>query len=53
MFQISFYVPETKLELVKNTMFKGSAGRFSMIMKIALGKRLAWVNLDPLKTLVP
>ncbi|MBW5290436.1 MAG: hypothetical protein Rsou_0814 [Candidatus Ruthia sp. Asou_11_S2] len=29
MFQISFYVPETKLELVKNAMFEAGAGRFN------------------------
>lgn len=28
MFQISFYVPETALETVKNAMFKAGAGRF-------------------------
>ena len=28
MFKISFYVPETALETVKNAMFKAGAGRF-------------------------
>lgn len=39
MLQISFYVPETDLEIVKNAMFKAGAGQFNHY------KNCAWQTL--------